>query len=152
MRGFLRLILAVAFLSSSATCIFSMNNSTDWLIYLENEEVTIEYKKTDCNFSEQFDQEYIIFKITNHLDKSIIINWRQELWYDNDCINCESISEEYIKKISLESKQTMTGNCSRNDALRIFSKFIEELKDMPGVDRITELTKFDLKNITIQYE
>ena len=61
----------------------SFDNSTDWLIYLENEEVTIKYKKTDCNFSEQFDQEYIVFKITNHLDKSITINWRQELWYDN---------------------------------------------------------------------
>jgi hypothetical protein len=46
----------------------------------------------------------------------------------------------------------LEGNCSENNALRVFSKFTEKLEDMPGIDKITTLTKFELENLKITDE
>ena len=150
MRQFLQLILILLFIypfnSSHA------NDDMDWIVYLQNNEITIEYKRIDCEFVEQFNQQYIMLKITNHSNKDILVRWDQELWYDNQCINCEQFSEEYRKNIVVNANEMVIGNCIKNNPLRIFSKFTDALKDMPGVNEITELTKFELKNINIEYE
>lgn len=150
MRQFLRLILILFFISPSI--ISHANDDIEWDIYFKNNEVTIEYKKIDCEFIEQFNQQYIILKITNHSSKNILMHWDQQLWYDNQCVNCEQFSEEYRKNIIVNANEVVIGSCVENNPLRVFSKFTEDLKDMPGVNKITELTKFELKNINIEYE
>ena len=75
-----------------------------------------------------------------------------KIWYDESCINCEQDSPEFRKEIRIESGKTMEGNCSEHNALRIFSRFTENLENMPGVDKIITLTKFELENLNITDE
>ena len=55
-------------------------------------------------------------------------------------------------EIHINSNETVIGNCYDQNALRIFSKFSEKSENMPGIDKIVELTKFKLKNIITVYE
>ena len=143
-------LLTFSFLiSSSLTSLASENN---WITYHENSEVKITYQKQNCDYNNQFNQEFIIIKIDNLTSNAIFIEWDNKIWYDNNCVNCEHDYDELRKKIRLESNKTMVGNCFENNALRIFSKFTEKLEDMPGVKKITKLTKFELKNLKITYE
>ena len=91
------------------------------------------------------------------IDKNLMIAWSRywnlELWYDNICYTNESEGEENrIQSILLNTNEVLEGNCLQNSNLRIFAKFIQELETMPGLNKITELTKFELKNINITYE
>jgi hypothetical protein len=113
---------------------------------------TIAYQKETCDFDNQFDQEFIFLKIENLTSHAILHQWDSKLWYDESCINCEQDSPEFRKEIRIESGKTMEGNCSEHNALRIFSRFTENLENMPGVDKITTLIKHKFKNINITNE
>ena len=130
----------------------SAMNKTNWEIYYEDTKVKILYQKQDCDFNNQFDQEFVFLKIENLSSQSITLKWDEKIWYDESCINCEQDSPEFRKVISIETGGILEGNCMDHNALRIFSKFTEKLEDMPGVDKIVKLTKFELKNLTITNE
>jgi hypothetical protein len=42
------------------------------------------------------------------------------------------------------------GKCNINNDLRIFSKFTSRIEDMPGINKINALTKFELTNLKIK--
>ena len=50
----------------------------------------------------------------------------------------------------IDADQSLVGQCNFHSNLKIFSNFSEKLEDMPGVNKIVRLTKFELKNITIK--
>ena len=137
------------FLSSILT---SAMKKTNWEIYYEDTKVKISYQKQDCDLNNQFDQEFVFLKIENLSSQSVTLQWDEKIWFDESCINCEQDSPEFRKVISIESGGILEGNCKEHNALRIFSKFTEKLEDMPGVDKIVKLTKFELKNLTITNE
>ena len=124
-------------------------NKNNWEIYYEDTKVKISYQKQDCDLNNQFDQEFVFLKIENLSSQSVTLQWDEKIWLDESCINCEQDSPEFRKVISIESGGILEGNCKEHNALRIFSKFTEKLEDMPGVDKIIKLTKFELKNIKI---
>ncbi len=124
-------------------------NKNNWEIYYEDTKVKISYQKEDCDLNNQFDQEFVFLKIENLSSQSVTLQWDEKIWFDESCINCEQDSPEFRKVISIESGGILEGNCKEHNALRIFSKFTEKLEDMPGVDKIIKLTKFELKNIKI---
>ena len=128
------------------------NGENNWEVYYENTQVKISFCKIQCIFDEQFDQEMVVFKIENFSAQAITVQWDSKIWYDNSCINCEQDSPEFRKVTRVEKGKTLEGNCSENNALRIFSKFTEKLEDMPGVDKIVKLTKFELENLNITDE
>ena len=131
----------------------SASNSNDWTTYHEDDKIKIEYQKINCEYPVFFDQDFIIFKITNLTNKDIAVSWFNELWYDKKCINCsEKKTDETLMEIHINSNETVIGNCYDQNALRIFSKFSEKSENMPGIDKIVELTKFKLKNIITVYE
>jgi predicted DCC family thiol-disulfide oxidoreductase YuxK len=80
------------------------------------------------------------------------VQWDTKIWYDNSCRNCEQDSPEFRKVIRVEKEEILYGKCGDNNALQLFSKFTEKLEDMPGVDRIVTLTKFELENLKITDE
>ncbi len=127
-------------------------NKNNWEIYYEDTKVKISYQKQDCDLNNQFDQEFVFLKIENLSSQSVTLQWDEKIWFDESCINCEQDSPEFRKVISIESGGILEGNCKEHNALRIFSKFTEKLEDMPGVDKIVKLTKFELKNLTITNE
>ena len=150
MKRLTKIFLIIIFLSSSMFGTAEAGNN--WEIYYENTQLKISFCQTQCDFDEQFDQEFVVFKIENLTSNTLLVQWDSKLWYDESCINCEQDSPEFRKKIRIESKKIIEGNCSTHNALRIFSKFTENLEDMPGVDKITTLTKFEFKNINITNE
>ena len=142
--------LIISFFLSSFLA--TANGGNNWEVYYENTQVKISFCQLQCDFDEQFDQEIVVFKIENFSAQAITVQWDSKIWYDNSCINCEQDSPEFRKVTRVEKGKTVEGNCSENNALRIFSKFTEKLEDMPGVDKIVKLTKFELENLKITDE
>jgi len=126
------------------------SNPTEWEIYFENDTVKIEYAYQNCEYTEQFNSEYVVLKITNTIKQNITVEWQEQLWFDDNCINCETVNKENRKQITIVSTSVSEGKCNMNNSLRIFSKFTEDLNKMPGVNTIIALTKFELINIKIK--
>ena len=125
----------------------------NWTNYYSDNDVKIEYQYTNCEYSDRFNQEFVILKITNLTNNNFFINWVNESWYDKKCINCsDNITDEASNKVLIPANQVLVGDCNIQDNLRIFSKFSDRIEDMPGIKKIVELTKFKLKNINISYE
>ena len=150
MKKLTKNFLVIAFLLSSVLGTIKAENN--WEVYYENTQLKISFCQIQCDFNDQFDQEFVVFKIENLTSNTLLVQWDSKIWYDESCINCEQDSPEFRKEIRVESKKIIEGNCSEHNALRIFSKFTENLEDMPGVDTITTLTKFEFKNINITDE
>ena len=107
----------------------------------------------NCEYSDRFNQEFVILKISNLTNSDLLVNWVNESWYDKKCINCsENRTDEALSKIFVPASQIVIGDCNEQDNLRIFSKFSDRIEDMPGIKKIVELTKFKLKNINVIYE
>jgi hypothetical protein len=124
-----------------------------WTNYHSNNDVKIEYQYVNCEYSDRFNQEFVILKITNLTNNNLSVNWINESWYDKKCINCaENRTDEASNKVFIPANKIVIGDCSIQDDLRIFSKFSDKIENMPGVKKIVELTNFKLKNINISYE
>ena len=131
----------------------STGSESKWQILHENDEITIETKNYNCDFSDAYDQEFIFLKITNLTESHVTLKYSLKLWYDNECINCVSNKPEYEKLFKLNPKETITSNCyERSNQSKIFVRFSLPLEKMPGIKEIIELTKFEIKDITIEYE
>ena len=142
------LLITMLFLSLSVRA----ENPNNWITYYDDASILIEYQYKNCEY-DRFDEEKIILKITNKFNKDILLSFKEELWYDEECINCNFENEnEFFKSINLLANEVKIGTCERNNRLTIFAKFTEKLIDMPGVNKIIELTKFELKKINISYE
>ena len=142
--------LTLAFITLISTTL-SASNPADWETYFENDSIKIEFAYQNCEYLEQFNSEFVIFKITNYTSQNLTIEWEEQLWYDENCMNCETNNSENRKQITILSTTSSEGKCNINNDLRIFSKFTEKLEDMPGVNKINALSKFELKNLTITY-
>ena len=121
----------------------------------ENEKIKIEFQYVECDYTQKetsfvggFNREYVFLKITNLSNEKINIDWELELWYENTCYTCEQEGiENRINPIEINANETLIGGCIKNNNLKIFSRFTEELSAMPGVSSIINLTKFELNNI-----
>ena len=80
------------------------------------------------------------------------MQWKELLWYDDKCINCEQYNPEFRKEIAIKAKNILVGDCNTNNSLKIFSRFADKIEDLPviGVEKIAVLTKFELKNIILK--
>ena len=142
------IILLFTLISLKATA-----SETKWQILHENDEVIIETKNYNCDFSDAYDQEFIFLKITNLTESSLTLKYSLKLWYDNECINCDTNKPEYEKLFKLNPKETITSNCyQRLNQSKIFVKFSMPLEKMPGVNKIVKLTNFEINNISVVYE
>jgi len=141
--------MTLAFITLLSTTL-SASNPADWETYFENDSIKIEFAYQNCEYIEQFNSEYVIFKITNYTNKNLTIQWEDQLWYDENCINCETNNAENRKQITILASSSSEGKCNINNNLRIFSKFTSKLEDMPGVNKINALTKFELTNLKIK--
>lgn len=144
----LLIVLTNIFVSQALT----IPGQSVWETYFEDEKIKIEYKLLNCEYTDFFNQEFVILQITNKSNNKISVEWQEQYWYDNICNNCEQESNEFRKKTIVNANETVIGQCNFHSNLKIFSKFTEKLEDMPGVEKIVVLTKFELKNITTKDE
>jgi len=148
MKRFLHLITLIFIILISTT--LSASNPTEWETYFENDSVKIEFTYQNCEYTEQFNSEFVIFKISNYTNQNLSIEWEDQLWYDENCINCETDNNESHKQVTIPATISSVGKCNINNDLRIFSKFTLDLDEMPGVNKINALTKFELTNLKIK--
>jgi len=141
--------MTLAFITLLSTTL-SASNPADWETYFENDSIKIEFAYQNCEYIEQFNSEYVIFKITNYTNKNLTIKWEYQLWYDENCVNCETNNPENRRQITILASSSSEGECNINNNLRIFSKFTEKLEYMPGINKINALTKFELTNLKIK--
>jgi len=148
-KNMLLYLVLVLFLNTS----LKATPANNWTDYYSDNEIKIEYQYLNCEYSDRYNQEFVILKITNLTNKQISVSWNNESWYDEKCINCsEDNANESFNEILINANQFVTGSCSTQNNLRIFSKFSDSLANMPGVKKIVKLTKFKLQNINIRYE
>lgn len=121
------------------------NSIREWTPIAEESNVLINYKFVDCEAEIGYDQELILFQITNNSDQKIEIEWFMHLYYNGVCKTCD-YPDEYIYVLTVEPNQTIEGECSMYSEYRLkaFSKFLDE-RYTGG----TQLTSFELKNIKV---
>ena len=126
------------------------SNPTEWEIYFENDSIKIEYTYQNCDFSSTAKQEVIVFKFTNLSSKNISLSYKADIWHNDICTNCEQESEESRYTIQVPSNETIITNCNNEwKGFAIFSAFITNDDEEK---RYASLTKFELKEITINHE
>ncbi len=114
-------------------------------VYFKNSELLITKQTESCNNSANGTyREYIFLKLENLTDKKMEVSFKKELWYNEQCTTCEKNNDEYLMKIVLNPKESISGNCDlRQRALSVFSKMLDKSSN-------SSLTKFELKNIQIK--
>ncbi len=134
------LFLLILFTSSS--------NAEDWQLYVEKKGIRIEFRYIDCDFNMGYDQQWILLKISNTSANTKLVEWKSNLWYNNECKTCNVEGQEYHRIVSVDSGKTLEGACSlhSNGDLTLFVKFIDKQyqSSNPQV-----LTKFELGDLSI---
>ena len=89
-----------------------------------------------------------MLKITNTSGSAKLVEWKTNLWYNNECRTCDVDGREYHRTISVDPEKTLEGACSlhSNGDLTLFVKFIDKQyqSSNPQV-----LTKFELGSLSI---
>lgn len=119
--------------------------STDWKQYYEDADISIEYTYQDCKQPNKgTHNEYVYLKIRNGGTEAITVEFDKELWYNDNCLNCDGPAAEHHYRVALlpgETKQAQCGGLNER-ALEIFSKMVA-----PPAQSV--LTEFKLNNIKI---
>ncbi len=121
---------------------------TEWVTYLENNQIKIEYKFSECDPEMGYNTENVLLKCTNFSDNKISLDWHMILFYDKVCKTCD-FPEEYKYTVDFAPNESLEGTCSiySKYQLNIFSKF----NDVNSSNKIS-LTSFSLSNLQlIQY-
>ena len=114
----------------------------EWKLYQEKSGVMIYYKSTiRDDYKNGIHQELILFKMVNATNINLEVTWKNELWYNDECWNCDKDDKEHLKQIYLNAGDSEEGDVDRIDKLCIFSKDL----DFDSV----KLTKFKFINLGV---
>ncbi len=119
-------------------------NNSDWKLYIERNGVQFYTKTVKCHDEVNgIHKEVVLIKATNTTSYKFEIKWKNEIWYDNNCVNCNSKSKEYQFSMILEGDQSKEGDCiNKEQGLNIFSKFL-------NYSDKSVLTKFNLIDLEV---
>ena len=117
---------------------------TEWKLYKEVDGLQIFFK-----FEERHDlkhgihKEYLLIRFNNTTNNNLEINWKDEIWYDEKCVSCQSSNNEFNKKITINSGQSFEGDCNANilPELKIHSKFLNY--------DLEELTNYEMTDLKV---
>ncbi len=141
------LVFALTALSQVTTHFVSTDdiNSTNWVSYVDNQQFSIEFKRTDCDLNSGLDQQYFFVRITNKTQIEINLSWEMDLFYNSTCNTCGD--GEYQWQYTLAPHESVEGDCAigAEKKLRLFSKFIDA-----NYIGNSELTGFQFSNLTIE--
>jgi uncharacterized protein YcfL len=85
---------------------------------------------------------YLLINAVNKSNSVIDISFKKNLWFDGECVNCESESNEHILSFELEPSETKTGGCETNSGMRIFVRML-------NLTDVRQLTHFELETIEV---
>ena len=133
---------------SIPTTLLSLSNVTeesDWAVYVETPEFSIEYSISNCDPNAGFDFESVMLRVTNKTASKMTFSWHKILYYAGTCRTCD-YPEEYHFDMSLEPNATAQGDCNPQSGynLKLFSKFIDA-----SYSQGDQLTAFQLDDLTV---
>ena len=112
--------------------------------YFQSDKIEINYHKTECHdVSNDIHKRIIAFEFVNLTGDKLSVNFNKELWYNDNCIGCDSTPEQQFT-VQLEPGQRLAGSCEdkRNKSLYIVDGMLHVNSSV--------LTRFELKDISIQ--
>ena len=135
----------------SSLVVFNFNaQSADWNLYRSVDGVELFTMKINCKPQKGgFDRDLILIKVVNTNSVIKSISWREQLWYNNKCVTCNSNSPEYIREFNVLANSQLIGECEGFDHpyLALFVQFTD--KDYQS-QNIQVLTKFELQDLKIE--
>ena len=137
------LLFSILFVNSLSS------QSNNWQEYYSDEKIKIEYNYMNCEFSSTASQEVVIFRFSNLIESSIVINYETRIWHEDKEINTEQNRDEFRKIIKLKKNEIITINCENKwKEYCIFSGFVNNDTN----EKYISLTKFELINIKTENE
>ncbi len=113
-------------------------------VLFSNEAAAIKSTTIDCvNKANGTAKQYLALEVQNNSDSPISVSFKKELWYDGNCISCNSNGQEFSVVKELEPNQTLVADCESDKSLKIFVKMLE-------IKGVRQLTHFELKDIEIK--
>ena len=119
-----------------------ISGNSNWKLIKTTLHVKVYSKEIVCNDSANgIYMKNVLLKIENFTGKTIKVNWTNKLFYDFNCLTCNSTSGENDIEIIINPNTTDTGQCGsgQNDLVL----FIE----MIGIQS-EKLTSFELLNFS----
>ena len=122
-----------------------INEFSTWTTYFENDQVKIEFKRTDCDLNSGLDKQYLYLRYSNKTQTAITMNWHIDMYYNDDCRTCDY--DEYDWSYSLAPGEVAEGTCEMgaDRKLQLFAKFIDANYTNDAL-----LTGFKFSNLTIE--
>ncbi len=141
----------IHFLIFSLIFLFDCNaQSNDWELYKSKDGIEVHTKKINCAPQKGgFDMDLILLKVTNTSSTIKSISWKEILWYNDVCVNCNSNSLEYLREFSLAPYAKLVGKCEdfEHPFLSLFVQFTDN--DYHS-ENVQILTKFELQNLKVE--
>lgn len=147
--SFVFILLFSVIISNAQTVTIGSGNmkSGDWVLYQETGGVQMFYKFSDCNIPDQGPVgEYVLIKLVNTSNADRKVDWDNVLWYNNSCINCENLTDEYHKSIVIPALGAVESGCRYDEksVLNIFSGALNMTGDQ------WKLTGFEFRNFIVK--
>jgi hypothetical protein len=135
------LLVSIQVARAQSTSQIKISGNEEWTLVNSTSEVKVYTKEFSCiDLENGFSMKKVLVKVENLTSSTITLNWDKKLYYDNECINCQTTKEEYHVNLTLAPNQKLESDCSENDKLNIFIEMIGRASE--------KLTSFEFINFT----
>ena len=118
------------------------SNATEQVLF-ESELASIYTEYVECiDEANGISKAYLLINAKNKSNSPIAVSFKKDLWFDGNCVSCDSESAEYRINIQLASGETKTGSCETSDGMRIFVRML-------NLEHVRQLSHFELENIEV---
>ncbi|PLW94992.1 MAG: hypothetical protein C0592_01140 [Marinilabiliales bacterium] len=122
-------ILVMAFFAGTISAQdIEFKKSDQWEFMYEIDGVNFYYKATECHDESQgYHREYVLLKLENTNDYSVVVDYDVEMYFHNECFNCgDKLNSEHHRTAYIEGNSTIEGTCTigEDKTLKIFSRFL----------------------------
>ncbi len=131
-------IIFTCLLSAASVLSFAQNN--EWKDYFDNEEISIQFKYTEChNPAKGLHHENVLLRLKNLTNTDIAVTYHLQRIYNGKEVKADVSDFSF----SVPAGKTLESSCNNlQEGLYVFSKIID-------LKANSVLNSFELKNITI---
>lgn len=124
--------------------VIAQSKSLAQTYYAENG-VEINVAEETCSDTRYgIDKLILVIELKNLNSYPVKISFHKDIWYNNECISCNSTSKEFLVEEILMPNTSVKSNCaSQNNKLTIFKKML-------NLENVRQLSKYEFKNISVE--
>lgn len=136
------LMLSSNLVNAQSTNQIKITGNLEWNLVSSRSDIKIYTKEFSCiDAVNGFSMKKVFIKIENLTSDSLTVDLDKKLYYDNECLNCETTKEEYHVNLILGPNQKIESDCSENENLNMFIEMIGRASE--------KLTSFEFVNVKI---